>query len=218
MFLKSINGGESWHFEVLDVNYDLHAITFADAERGLLVGQDGRVYRSEDGGATWRSGTAPGAVDLYAVSLQSDGRAWAAGQVAHFSIALIGGPLGQHRPATPLVICTLSNSSTAPLVSPQATRPRCLAQPIAEPRGIQLPPPIPSWANIYTLAFTSDQLGWIAGQAGLMQRTTDGGSSWQDRDHRTRKRFHRHPGPALHRNDWRSRRRHRRDRYKRRWR
>ncbi len=179
MFLKSVNGGESWHFETLDGETDFYAITFADAKRGLLVGQNGGVYRTEDGGATWRAGAVPKAVDLYAASLQNDGRAWVAGQDgAIFHSSDWGATWSAQVSNTTRHLHSLQflDSATGFAAGEKATM---LATTDGGATWHPVATTFPSWANIYTLFFTSDQNGWIAGQAGLMQRTTDGGNSWQ---------------------------------------
>ena len=179
MFLKTVNSGESWHFEVLDVDHDYYAITFSNAERGLLVGQGGHVYLSEDGGATWRSGEIPEAVDLYAVSLQNDGHAWTTGQGgAIFHSTDWGATWSRQTSSTThnLRAIQFVDSAMGFAVGDEATVLGTIDGGVTWSTRAST---YPSWANIYTLSFTSDQLGWIAGQAGFMRRTTDGGNSWQ---------------------------------------
>ncbi|HEY52662.1 MAG TPA: hypothetical protein G4N94_04320, partial [Caldilineae bacterium] len=179
MFVKTVNGGDSWHFEVLDPDHDFYAISFAGAARGLLVGETGRVYRTEDGGATWRPGAAPDTFDLNAVSLQNDGRAWTVGQdgvIYHSSDWGATWTPQTSNTTRHLHAVQFLDANTGFAAGDKAT---VLATNDGGATWHTVNSTFPSWANIYALHFTSDQIGWIAGQAGLMRRTTDGGATWQ---------------------------------------
>jgi len=76
---RTTNGGTNWAYKSFDV--PMRAIHFIDEEEGWAVGDDGALFRSLDGGASWEgqeSGT--DIVDLRDVFFVDDREGWAVGK------------------------------------------------------------------------------------------------------------------------------------------
>lgn len=83
----SADQGASWTVQNLGEDAQLTAVQFIDAERAVLVGEFGLLFRSADGGATWSRGpAAPNDFYPYAAWFISAEEGWLsgiAGQVLH---------------------------------------------------------------------------------------------------------------------------------------
>lgn len=55
----SSNGGETWETIVLPTASDIQSMSFVDAQHGWLVGSQGLILSTHDGGVTWQSQTSP---------------------------------------------------------------------------------------------------------------------------------------------------------------
>lgn len=172
--LQTTDGGEVWAPVALPGVNDVHGMSFADGETGLVVGAGGdkldapRAIRTDDGAKTWREITIekpkpkptglasmldspPESCHLLAVSHGSRKCAWAVGQ----NLADQNRPYGS-------ILATSDGGTTWKL----------------------------QWGHrvtfLYTTAFISDKVGWVGGYAGsaarpLVLTTTDGGVSWKPR-------------------------------------
>lgn len=65
---------------VIDVLEDLYAVSVVDASHAVAVGYRGAVYRTEDGGDSWRSADSPAREPLYGVSMANSRVGWAVGR------------------------------------------------------------------------------------------------------------------------------------------
>ncbi|NOX64194.1 MAG: DNRLRE domain-containing protein, partial [Chloroflexi bacterium] len=181
LFLKTTDRGQTWRFQALDdENTDLLGVAFADANRGLIVGQNGRTFRTDDAGETWRMSATPTAVELRAVSLLADGRAWvAAAGGAIFHSADWGATWAAQTSNTTQNLNAIQflDANTGFAVGDKGV---VLRTTDGGATWAALDAGFPAWANIYALHFTSSNEGWIAGQAGMMRRTQNGGDAWTE--------------------------------------
>ncbi|HKS11820.1 MAG TPA: YCF48-related protein, partial [Pseudomonas sp.] len=90
----TMDGGEQWHEGVLDIPIDMSLsdrigftrVRFQDAERGWLVGKNGLIMRTADGGQHWQyvthlsrlQGQTLTNAELWGLTI-ANGRVWAAG-------------------------------------------------------------------------------------------------------------------------------------------
>jgi hypothetical protein len=65
-------GDEGWAAVDLGTDADLHDVAFASVNRGMVAGDDGVVFRTDDGGATWVAAPAPGTVHALVYSGAAD--------------------------------------------------------------------------------------------------------------------------------------------------
>jgi photosystem II stability/assembly factor-like uncharacterized protein len=172
--LQTTDGGEVWAPIALPGTNDMHGMSFADREVGLVVGAGGDnldtplALRTGDSARTWHevgiakpkpkpTGLAsfldnpPEGLVLLAVSHGSRKSAWAVGQ----------NMIDPNRPYG-TILATADGGITWKL----------------------------QWSHrvtfLYTISFASDKVGWAAGYAGSLARplvltTTNGGDSWKPR-------------------------------------
>lgn len=78
--LRTINGGLTWTSVSLPVSsIDIVAIHFADERTGWMVGKDGCILNTRDGGATWTQQASGTTRALYTVHAPGGLHVWAAG-------------------------------------------------------------------------------------------------------------------------------------------
>lgn len=84
----TLDGGEKWFLVKVPTGSNLHSVSFADANRGLIAGgtvipgtPNGRgvILRTADGGRTWETAETPGFPILRHISFRGDGTAEAWG-------------------------------------------------------------------------------------------------------------------------------------------
>jgi hypothetical protein len=71
--------GASWHAQTSGTRADLRSVYFADAQRGLVVGDQGTILATTDGGASWHPQTSSTQADLWSVYFSDAQRGWAVG-------------------------------------------------------------------------------------------------------------------------------------------
>jgi photosystem II stability/assembly factor-like uncharacterized protein len=131
----------------------LFGISFADDKTGWVVGQNGAIARSTDGGATWTAqkveisddmgGTAPLETSLFGVAAISPTEAWAVGDLG-------------------VVLHTRDGETWEKLTFDATT----YADDNVPERLLN------------AVVFTSPTNGYIAGEFATLLRTTDGGQTW----------------------------------------
>ncbi|MES2645139.1 MAG: YCF48-related protein [Myxococcota bacterium] len=71
---------DGWEVVDLGTDADLHDVAFASPSRGMVAGNDGAVFRTDDGGATWVAAPAPGTIHaLVYVGTADEPVRWATG-------------------------------------------------------------------------------------------------------------------------------------------
>ena len=89
---KSVDEGESWYFRGYGMSVNLHDVMFIDRNKGWVVGKQGYIFHTTDGGNVWmhqRSGTSK---NLEGIFFLSDGlHGWAVGQAGRILSTTNGG-------------------------------------------------------------------------------------------------------------------------------
>ena len=190
VLVSTSDGGTSWTVAKLPMAIIVNAVTFTDASHGWIAGEDlsqryGLLYATSDAGATWHLQHKTGADQvLMGIQFTSAKRGWAVG-------------------GSDVILSTTDGGSTWRIVHSGGTE--CL-------RGLSFSDPTHGWAvgqatvlattdggttwqaqapvladDRYVLdsvAFASDQVGWLVGEdqwtgLGFVYGTTDGGADWQ---------------------------------------
>lgn len=82
--VRSVNDGKSWDAQTSPLSVHIQSISAWDEKRAIAVGNQGRIARTDDGGANWIEIEAPRsevANKLLKVRVYSDGVAWAVGEL-----------------------------------------------------------------------------------------------------------------------------------------
>src|SRR5262249_667413 len=66
--VHTADGGNSWGPQTSNTGRDLLGVLFQDQQRGFIVGQDGVIMRTMDGGATWTFPQSPSTATLWALA------------------------------------------------------------------------------------------------------------------------------------------------------
>ena len=187
---EDITGGES----IAAADPVFYDVRFTDPQHGWIVGEFGKILRTEDGGETWREqqhslmeGT--GIFDpldlptLFGIHVRSPEAAVAAGLEAHLARTTDGGrrwtydkiESGDVALVDPLFAAyeTASGDGWAVGTAGQVVH-KVAGETVWKPA--QLGQDVLTWLR--SVDFSDDQNGWMVGGYGLIFRTTDGGKSW----------------------------------------
>lgn len=188
--------GEMWEpFEVSGNGFTMRAITFSDAQHGWAVGGNGLILRTKDGGTTWELLKPPGGInsgerqpDLHAV---------------HFINANVGYIAGNRRTASKTsdevwgdveILCTKDGGDNwrrcyhenEPLTAFQITSNAQSTFVVLNSHVIKTDDEGETWQqvstsakHIFCMAFSVDGTGWLVGNRGIFQQSSDGGKTWQ---------------------------------------
>jgi photosystem II stability/assembly factor-like uncharacterized protein len=190
---RTRDGGRTWSFtsglatmEPGMSRFDLLAIRFLDARRGLVVSSAGKVFVSDDGGEQWRLVRyGRGLTDhLFALDFLDAENGWAAG-LRGVLRTQDGGEkwftLGRDEPdADPPVghAIRFIDSWTGFMVGADGA---ILRSGDGGESWVTLATPLDpdERPRLYDLCFLDRFRGWVVGGEGVVLRTTDGGGTWQ---------------------------------------
>ena len=204
MLTRTVDGGKTWTAKKVPMELDtsggeqlaaadpvFYDVKFADERHGWIVGEFGKVLRTEDGGDTWKEQeqslmgkTYFDLLDLptmFGLHVKSPTEAISAGLEAHLARTRDGKTWAYEE----------INAGDVPLVDP-------LFDLVEFPDGsgwatgaageVLKRDPATGWQRakigqdvltwLRAIHFSDPQNGWIVGGFGLIFRTTDGGKSW----------------------------------------
>lgn len=189
-YLPTSGQRPEWSAQSSGVLAKISGVFFVDRDRGWVVGSNGTLLATEDGGATWRRQTLP-----------ERQRSEALNDVWFFNLdrGLLLGEYGLFNRKGDIdwserVFLLMSKDrganweagTLAPLPIKQSGQPERLSS--GNPNedllktGRRPPDPI-----LLRMSFAKDQVGWAAGESGAIQRTIDGGATWTLQETPTRK-------------------------------
>jgi photosystem II stability/assembly factor-like uncharacterized protein len=141
----------------------LSGVFFVDRDRGWVVGSNGTLLATEDGGANWRRHTLPERQSNEALNdlwFFNPDRGLLLGEYGLFN------PKGDIDRSEKVFLLMSKDRGV-----------------IWESGKLQRPPdPI-----LLRMSFANDQVGWAVGESGAIQRTIDGGATWALQETPTRK-------------------------------
>lgn len=169
--------GQGW-IPVNLTNHVLHDVTFRDASVGVVVGDNGSIFRTTDGGDSWTPVASGTDAPLRAVAFGAGGKAYAAG---------LGILLGSTDDAATWSVVEAGDFSYLDLAAQGPNR----AWVVGEGGVIRATTTGgASWFwqtsgtanNLEGVFFLTPSEGWVAGPNGTLGYTQDGGATWTSRN------------------------------------
>ena len=181
VIFKTIDGGNSWHFQNSLTSSTLNSVKFYDADNGWITSGDGKILRTIDGGETWFGVINQKSKPLYSIRFVNN----------NFGCA-VGGDFDRG------VVLLTNNSGLNwtykqdPILNQTAMYSNCF---INSQTGW-----IIGWDKIYKtnnggvswtqqttditdgfsdIQFYDQNIGWIVGKNGVILKTTDSGDNWE---------------------------------------
>jgi photosystem II stability/assembly factor-like uncharacterized protein len=178
--LKTSDGGESWaRVDVTrgeDVDIKLAGLRFADAEHGWVYGEQGVLYATSDGGATWSRQRVPTRHLLLGSAFADAERGWLSGGGLTLLRTEDG---GENWRAGTLYI------PISPAAQPAAAPTRATVKSL-EAKSSEVPPraaaALPASLRLNAVFFAGAEFGWAVGANGVIYFTADGGRAWQPQE------------------------------------
>ena len=96
--MRTEDGGDTWKDVSVNLREWLHAVAFADAGRGYIVGERGIILRTDDGGKTWKDSETNVKTNLFAIAIASRDDALIAGDQGVVLATSDGGANWQKQP------------------------------------------------------------------------------------------------------------------------
>lgn len=163
--LKTTDGGETWaRVDVVGAgedNLQLARVSFADPERGWVFGEEGALYATEDGGASWKRLRLPTRHLLLGASLLDARQGWLVGAGSTLLQTADGGATWREGQVVGLPARFTAAPSTQ---STQAAAQTLQAQPAS--------------VRLNAVSFADARHGWAVGARGAVLATSDGGRTW----------------------------------------
>lgn len=171
------DGGRSWR-TLLERPGELGHVHVADEERGTVTGVDGRVYVTDDGGATWnesvRASGTPRNVRR-GLAMDADGRLWAAGDEWLVEASQDGGRTWY----APAATGTLHDVTFQGEERGWAVGDGGLVLATDDGGDTWEPRDSGTRSNLHAVAFADTDRGWVVGEDATVLATTDGGDTWR---------------------------------------
>ena len=181
------NGGQSWHHtlwrtpaqsgEPYSVGPTFAGVQFADRVNGWIVGADGLILHSQDGGESWQQQRIVSHEDLNAVATITARHVWVVGNNGVLARSSDGGTTWQesvipgHAHLHGLLLSAAGQEAWAVGSNGFIAR--------TEDGGATWTTQHSGGNWLYAIAMNSAGEGWAVGDGGIAYRTTDGGQSWQ---------------------------------------
>lgn len=198
LILHSADGGRSWHRQskegkVAQFSYKHRAVHFADSQNGWIVGDEGVIFHTSNGGLTWlpqNNGIEPlnirgvkMPIDLFDVHFAGNNSGWAVGGLGTIIHTENGGLTWERQSSGTTEIlwgihCADKNTCWA-----VGSRGTIVHTTNAGERWLGL---FSSWkqqesgtgATLNGVHFIDKNNGWVVGNGGI-SHTSDGGKTWQ---------------------------------------
>jgi photosystem II stability/assembly factor-like uncharacterized protein len=193
------------------------SIQFMDEENGLIVGFNGTVFRTSDGGETWEKTDPPvegieihlpgrgwwyyDCWDLRRLHFVTDSVGWAVGRNGAILKTTNGGstwisqhPISRTSDIPDFKSLFFINELVGWAVGHQnvpngTTRVLKYTTDGGETWNVNLPGPSAAIESLNDVVFSDEQNGWAVGKNGVIIHTTNGGQNWQTQDSGTSKNF-----------------------------
>ncbi len=174
-FLTTIDGGETWNVSTIQAGVELRDVSFVSSLVGYAVGDNATILKTIDGGATWNFQTSTINQNLNSVAFSSATRGYTVGNSGVFAWTNDGGAnwneasprftpnnLNKVIVATQNVIYAVGNGATIYKSDDQGVSWSDLTSTATNNN------------NLYGAAFRNADLGYVVGDDGFVEFTTNG--------------------------------------------
>ena len=170
---------QGWNEQASGTGENLHDIFFINQDIGWVVGNDGVIRKTIDGGVTW-TGSLSGVIwDLRGVFFQNATRGWAVGKEGTLLITTDGGTswssTNNSGVTEHLRSVYFASDNNGWAVGDNGTNLQSTDNGVTWSTG-SLPGNL-AFSDIY---FKNATTGWVTSQLGNIYRTTDGGTTWEE--------------------------------------
>lgn len=178
---RTVDMGDTWEpVQIGTYHTYLNKASFGTASMGASAGWltsgglENGVIRTEDGGRHWTNAAA-GNAQWLGVHLRPDGVGWlGGGSGANRHTTDFFATSTNHSGPSVAIRCTWAFSSSTAIVAGGYVNAGCYRT--SNTGGTWDYSPT---GNVYDIWFVDDQLGFCGGEGGTLQKSTDGGASWQ---------------------------------------
>lgn len=176
IILKTIDGGLSWTEQLAPVKTHMHGVDFFNENLGLMVGENGQVFRTTDGGDIWSLIKLPTDKTLKSVQFLNQTRVYAVGESGEVYRSTNSGQSWAKQSVGSTVNLNgmhFANADTGYVAA-------------ADGRVLRTFNSGNNWAFVNTgqsnglndVYFTNAKTGFAVGQVGTILRTVDAGLTW----------------------------------------
>lgn len=159
--LKTINGGNSWSTIYSSIDYPLKAVSFINADTGVVVGGIKTILRTIDGGANWQSSEVLYSEEAFANTYLDFNSIYLA---ASNNGIIVGGDGYENG-----IILKTSNAGLSWLDITKQACPNCRYTSSKHKELLNY--------NLQSVSFSDANTGFIAGY-GIILKTIDAGNNW----------------------------------------
>ncbi len=180
--LQTDDGGASWRrVEATgrDVDTVLVRVIFADEQHGWTFGEEGALYATSDGGATWTRQRVPTRYLLLGGAFLDATQGWLVGAGATILRTTDGGTEWRAHPPAVSLDARLNAITFADAQRGWAVGARGLMLATTNGGRSWTPQDAGTTADLFDVKFLDAQTGWAAGADGTLLHTTDGGAHWR---------------------------------------
>jgi photosystem II stability/assembly factor-like uncharacterized protein len=180
--LKTTNAGNSWQSS--NVTGSHKSMAFVNSTTGFVCGENGRVYKTMNGGESWQLLNSGVSTTLNNISIAPDGSIIIPGNQTTVLRSSDGGITWTDILNIPAVLdffaVKILNSSTFVVSGNESTILRTTNTGTTwESISIGMPNPL------FAIDFTAENTGWVTGCCGMFMKTTNAGISWTTDDYLT---------------------------------
>ena len=180
--LKTTDAGNSWQLSTVAGSHK--SMAFMNSTTGFVCGENGRIYKTMNGGDSWQLLNSGVSVTLNNISIAPDGSIVIPGNQTTVLRSSDDGMTWSNILNIPAVIdffaVKILNSSTFVISGNESTILRTTNMGTTwESISIGMPNPL------FAIDFAANNTGWVTGCCGMFMKTTNAGISWTTDDYLT---------------------------------